>query len=581
MGREGTGVIRLSKVALIRFALALTDRTQQVRFRAVRGLKTCAGIATALAVLVVSASASAATLNVTKTGDPVPGACTPGDCSLREAVRRANSTGSADKIVLKARTYQLTQVGIDDDAIAGDLDVLAGSGRLTIVAKGAGRTAIDGNDIDSVLQVLEGARASIRELTMRNGAAPVGGVIANAGTLSLSRAAVRQGSALVGGGVNNSGNGRLTVLRSVITSNFADAVGGGINNQDDASATLKRSKVVGNDSNSSAGGIYNSNGGRVTINRTKIAGNEAQVSGGGVYDQSPSPMAIGRSTVTRNRAQYGGGVYVQNDAILSIGRSTIARNTGESAGGGVYVQNEARLSVSRSTIDSNKTVDNGFGPNFSRGGGIYAQGEPVIAVSRSTISRNFSPTMGGGIFVNQETSLGLANTTLSGNRADRGGAIALLDFAKVTLTFSTIARNRATTSAGAIFEDSTNPTPTDPQPPYVTLRGALIARNSAPPVTAGGDNCFIGALVWLSLGGSVEDDNSCQLTAGSDQVNAAAKLRRLARNGGPTKTHALKPSSDAVNAARRRGCPGRDQRGVKRPQRNRCDAGSYELKRRR
>lgn len=544
-----------------------------------RGLTIRAGVVAALAVLAIAGSASAATLKVTKTSDPVPGACTASDCSLREAVRRANSTGSADKIVLKARTYQLTQVGIDDDAIAGDLDVLAGSGRLTIVGKGAGRTAIDGNDIDSVLQVLEDARASIRELTMRNGAAPVGGVIANAGTLSLSRAAVRQGSALVGGGVNNSGNGRLTVGKTLISGNIADAAGGGVNNEDDASATLEQSKLVGNDSNSSAGGIYNTDDARMSIRRLRIAGNEADVSGGGVYDQSTTPMTIARSTVAGNTASYGGGVYAQNEARLAIGRSTIAGNTGENAGGGIYVQNEARLSIGRSTIDRNKTVDNGLGPDFSNGGGIYAQNEPSITISRSTISRNSSPTAGGGLFAQNESAFVLTNSTVSGNRADQGGGAALRNFAKLTVTFSTIARNRATTSAGAIFEDTSTPIPTDPQPPYVTLRGVLIARNSGPE-TAGGDNCFIGELVWLSLGGSVEDDNSCQMTAGSDRVNAAARLRRLARNGGPTKTHALKPASDAVNAARRQGCPGRDQRGLRRPQGNRCDAGSYELKQR-
>jgi hypothetical protein len=33
-----------------------------------------------------------------------------------------------------------------------------------------------------------------------------------------------------------------------------------------------------------------------------------------------------------------------------------------------------------------------------------------------------------------------------------------------------------------------------------------------------------------------------------------------------------------VDAAKKKGCPGRDQRRVKRPQGNRCDIGSYELK---
>src|SRR5688572_28935299 len=72
-----------------------------------RAIAIRAGMVAGLAVLVTAGSASAATLKVTKTSDPVPGACTANDCSLREAIRRANSTGTADKILLKAKTYEL------------------------------------------------------------------------------------------------------------------------------------------------------------------------------------------------------------------------------------------------------------------------------------------------------------------------------------------------------------------------------------------------------------------------------------------------------------------------------------------
>jgi hypothetical protein len=88
-----------------------------------------------------------------------------------------------------------------------------------------------------------------------------------------------------------------------------------------------------------------------------------------------------------------------------------------------------------------------------------------------------------------------------------------------------------------------------------------------------------GGVDWpWALGGNLEDRNSCVFTKGSDRRNANARLRRLSRNGGPTTTHALKRSSDAVNAAKKRGCPRRDQRGIERPQGRRCDSGAYELR---
>ncbi|HUG88113.1 MAG TPA: choice-of-anchor Q domain-containing protein [Actinomycetota bacterium] len=53
------------------------------------------------------------------------------------------------------------------------------------------------------------------------------------------------------------------------------------------------------------------------------------------------------------------------------------------------------------------------------------------------------------------------------------------------------------------------------------------------------------------------------------------KLRALRNNGGPTRTHALRPTSRAVNSATKQLAPRRDQRGVRRD--GRPDLGAYEL----
>ncbi len=56
-------------------------------------------------------------------------------------------------------------------------------------------------------------------------------------------------------------------------------------------------------------------------------------------------------------------------------------------------------------------------------------------------------------------------------------------------------------------------------------------------------------------------------------------LADLKNNGGPTRTHALKPASPAVNAVPSSdpACTGTDQRGVARPQGSDCDIGAFEL----
>jgi len=54
-------------------------------------------------------------------------------------------------------------------------------------------------------------------------------------------------------------------------------------------------------------------------------------------------------------------------------------------------------------------------------------------------------------------------------------------------------------------------------------------------------------------------------------------LGPLQDNGGDTLTHALLPSSPAIDAGDADNCPATDQRGIPRPQGAGCDIGAYEF----
>src|SRR5439155_19826905 len=101
-----------------------------------------AGVAFALWVALAGVpNAAAATFAVTRTDDPVPGACD-SDCSLREAVLAANAGSGGDTIVLPAGHYRLTISGPGEDAAAtGDLDLTTS---VMIAGAGARSTVIDG-----------------------------------------------------------------------------------------------------------------------------------------------------------------------------------------------------------------------------------------------------------------------------------------------------------------------------------------------------------------------------------------------------------------------------------------------------
>ncbi len=86
-----------------------------------------------------------------------------------------------------------------------------------------------------------------------------------------------------------------------------------------------------------------------------------------------------------------------------------------------------------------------------------------------------------------------------------------------------------------------------------------------------------GNIPLTSLGHNLSGEDSCGLADPTDLPLTDPLLRPLQDNGGPTKTHALQPSSPAIDAGDDGAAPATDQRGVSRPQGVASDIGAFEL----
>jgi len=238
-----------------------------------------------------------------------------GDCSLREAIRAANSdtavdaclAGSgADTIILPAGIYTLTIGGIVEyEAATGDLNI---TDDLTLIGAGASTTIIDGGALDRVFHIDRfgvGVTVEMSGVTIRNGQAPGdgGGIwngglltiancavtdnrasdeaggIWNEGTLTVTNCTISNNSATHGGGVKNRSQATMVITNSTISGNFAsDDIGGIIN---DATLTLDNSTIVSNTAGSYYGGIGNfTSGSDLRFQNTVIAGNTPTDCGG-------------------------------------------------------------------------------------------------------------------------------------------------------------------------------------------------------------------------------------------------------------------------------------------------------------
>ena len=313
-----------------------------------------AALALTVAWVTDSETASAATFTVNKTADTADGACDALDCSLREAIIAANSSGAspADTITVPAGTYTLSIAGPDvaSNAAVGDLDITFGS--VTINGAGAASTIIDGADIDRILDIKSNVQGVIiNGVTIRNGyavtaALNVGGGVATAtnSNTTLNAVAVSDNRATTtGGGIYN--HGTLTINNSTIgPGNIAESNGGGIDN-DTGTLTVNNSVIYGNTANGLNGGglnsSYNATLTNVTISDNTITGGGGSAGGGVRHsatnamngDGSPVTMTLLNVTISNNSSNAGGGLGRTSAGWDPVVKNTIiANNSGGNCG---------------------------------------------------------------------------------------------------------------------------------------------------------------------------------------------------------------------------------------------------------
>lgn len=160
----------------------------------------------ALFILALPAMQAAAdTFDVTRGDDPLPGACLPADCSLREALASAQASPGADTIRLGAGQYFVTR---------GDLDAYG-----DLVIEGAGSTATDvvGSGASSTLRVAAQSDVTLRGVRFVSAGGTAIAADLDHSTTTLDDVDVPVGE-VAAGGADDSGYVELHVRHSSIGS---------------------------------------------------------------------------------------------------------------------------------------------------------------------------------------------------------------------------------------------------------------------------------------------------------------------------------------------------------------------------
>ncbi|HEU4737570.1 MAG TPA: choice-of-anchor Q domain-containing protein [Solirubrobacterales bacterium] len=241
-----------------------------------------------VALLLGAATASAQTYTVTRTDDPIPGACEPSDCSLREAVMASNnSTGVDDVVVVPANPspyiiqYEFLSFFISDET--------------EVRGAGANQTVVKGDGQESIFAVGAGIKATLAGMTITNGTSAI---------QSNSELVVRdvsiEGNEWNGGTAGIITNGPLTVESSFLGFNRTNTLTSGVIFSN-APVTVINSTIAHNTSKEGQGAIGGNSS--VTIVNSAIVSNRSETAPaaavGGV------PLSVRNSVFADNRDATG------------------------------------------------------------------------------------------------------------------------------------------------------------------------------------------------------------------------------------------------------------------------------------
>ena len=429
-----------------------------------------------------------------------------------------------------------------------------------------------------IFYVNEGVTATFSNLVIQGGDSnnDHGGGIWNGGNLTLINSVVgsnyalgASGGALKGGGIYNAATGTLTLQRSHIGEVALDAQFlEGIGVAGDFFAEEEQSSYT-----QFVPFIYRGEGvvGKSTSNPTQISGNGAYGDGGGIYNDGVMHITDG-SVIRGNRGEngrFGGGIY--NAGLLFMSDSVVedhVRYNSESqsapTGAGIYNASTGTMQIERSIFRNNVTN--------RQGGAIYNAG--VMTISESTFDGNSAiknanetglPSPEGGAIFDTGISTTIAASTFSGGTAWNGGGIVNFNNGDMVLERVTIANNSSPQGVGAGLYNAGGVT---------TVINSTIAWNSA--MRAGGlrngttartslRNTIIGSNSSATTHADIQDTgtliseghNLIQSSGDfafdegirpSDIVGVDPLLGRLSDVGGLTQTVGLLPGSPAIDS---------------------------------
>lgn len=365
------------------------------------------------------------------------------------------------------------------------------------------------------------------------------------------------------GGAIDMRGGSLVIRDSLFEDNMAYN-GGAVFTSPGSSLNIEGTQFLEN--TAQQGGALVSYSGDAIIRASDFVNNHAKIAGGAI--RAHASMEMEDCTVQGNTAPEQGGIFAGGPRVLILGSRVLDNKATNGDGGGVFqYQNDRTLLIVESVIAGNSAT--------GRGAGVFSDAGAEVVVNASTLHDNHAEHNGGGLAViGAQSRFSIINSTLTENSGRRGAGIFASGDERPghpsSVSFSTIARNRAVQVAGGVWAGTS-----------LHIRASIFAQNEAENWTNIGGTA-------VSEGYNLLDKTEASMPAhASDLLDTDPRLGALTDNGGPTPTLPLVEGAPAYNLVPSTECTLAspdddgdvlisDQRGQRRPTDGACDAGAYE-----
>jgi CSLREA domain-containing protein len=214
-------------------------------------------------------------------------------------------------------------------------------------------------------------------------------------------------------------------------------------------------------------------------------------------------------------------------------------------------------------LNINRCEFYGNGTAAAPGDMIYAINAQGVSINASTLRNNVARH----VIYSNEASLDIVNSTISGNTGTGAAVYLGGGQSTVNITSSTITGNNQGIWNASNFSLVT-----------VNLKSTILSRNGNTNLKRSG---IASCNLIKTSGNNLIDDDTWGQFVNSDQTDLLGasfdpRLAPLDYYGGPTRTHALKAGSAAIDAGGVSGLPPTDQRGSPRIIGPAADIGSFE-----